>query len=195
MNAKQLTRWNIVLFSLIIPILAGIIGGMTVFVIMQIRDNEQNARIRNFYEDEMSAVVSPNTVKKMIDAKNTNYILVDLRTKAEYDKEHIVTAINIPAPGMTADQIVSAFTKLPKDKEIIVHCYSAYCTLGRTVGKLLSEHGIYVHEMDIGWSEWRYFWPLWNPGAKATDGTTYVTGGTSTSSALPQPCTAGAFGC
>ena len=160
-----------------------------------------NERVKNLYNDEMSVFVSPTTVKKMIDNGDKSYILVDLRSAAEYQKEHFVTAINIPAVSMNKQELVAAFAALPKDKEIIVHCYSAYCTLGRQVGQTLANNGIYVKELDVGWSELRYHWDLWNPGVKVTDGEKYIVKGTSTPSTdstgtpIPAPCVSGQFGC
>lgn len=96
-------------------------------------------------------------------------ILVDLRSAEEYEMSHVVGAINIPAyknPDQSAydeaDRIVNAFKALPKDKEIVVYCYSIPCMTGRKVGKMLADKGIYVKHLGIGWNEWRYDWKSWN---------------------------------
>jgi rhodanese-related sulfurtransferase len=152
--------------------------------------------MRAFYAGEMATVVSPTTIKKYIDEGNTNYILVDLRSQGEYEKEHIKSAVNIPASSMNTDQLVEAFKKLGTDKEIIVHCYSAYCTLGRQVGRALSERGIYVKELTAGWSEWRYHWDILNGGAKPEDNAKYLETGKADPTTTPIiPCTEGEFGC
>ena len=152
--------------------------------------------IRDFYAVEMASVVSPQELKQNIDNKKTDYILVDLRSQGEYEKEHFVTAINIPAGSMDEKQLVDSFKRLGTDKEIIVHCYSAYCTLGRQVGEALSKNGIYVKELTVGWSELRYHWDLWNPGAGVDDGKDYITTGKADPSNTPIiPCTEGVFGC
>ena len=186
------------LIPVIIPLFSGFIGIFIGIFINKIIPVNQNERISNFYEDEMSTVVSPTTLKKWIDTKDNNYILVDLRSTAEYNAEHFVTAINIPTVSMNTNQIVAAFSKLPKNKEIVIHCYSSYCTLGRQVGQTLAEHGIYVHELDAGWSELYYHWDLWNPGAKVTDGESYIVKGSSAPSPKPgviTPCVSGQYGC
>lgn len=46
-----------------------------------------------------------------------NYIIVDVRTKEEYDDGHVVGAINVPY-----DEILDA--SLDKDKTIVVYCRS-----------------------------------------------------------------------
>lgn len=184
--------------SVLLPIVYVILGSVIGIYGWTLREGQTNQRISTFYEDEMAVAVSPVTVRKLIDKKDANYILVDLRSKKEYDTEHIVTAVNVPAVSLTADQIVAQFRLLSKDKQIIVHCYSAYCTLGREIGRLLSRNGIYVKEMNIGWSEWKYYWALWNPGDDPKNGIPYVvtaTASSDTKDSVITPCTQGEFGC
>ncbi len=181
--------------SILLPLFCGFIGAALALWGYHTWQELPQTRIANTYEDEMVTFVSPTTVKKYIDQKNKNYILVDLRSKQEYDTEHITTAINIPAVSLNTDQLVASFKRLPTNKEIIVHCYSASCTLGRQVGQTLAEHGIYVKEMDVGWNEWRYHWDLWNPGAGPLDGKVYIVAGAADPNAPIIPCTVGMFGC
>lgn len=102
-------------------------------------------------------------------AWKTDFILVDLRSAEEYEVEHIKWAINIPAykdkdhsAYDQVDRIVGSFANLPKDKKIIVYCYSRACMTGRKVGKMLADNGIFVKHLGIGWNEWRYDWKSWN---------------------------------
>ena len=55
---------------------------------------------------------------KMISNSKDNYIIVDVRTKEEYDSEHIEGAINIPY------DTIGENTKLDKAKTIMVYCKS-----------------------------------------------------------------------
>lgn len=178
--------------------LFGVVGVLVGIYISRFLPENDNQRVYNFYHDEMAVSVSPTTLKKWIDTKDESYVLVDLRSATEYAKEHFATAVNIPASSMKAEEIVAAFKDLPQGKEVVVHCYSAYCTLGRQIGKLLSENDIFVKELNIGWSELRYHWDMWNPGAKVTDGEKYIIKGTESSTSatpLPSPCVTGEFGC
>lgn len=191
-RARQLGK------SVLLPIVYVILGSVIGIYGWTLREEQTNQRISTFYEDEMAVAVSPVTIRKLIDKKDTNYILVDLRSKKEYDTEHMVTAVNIPAVSLNADQIIAQFRLLPKDKQIIVHCYSAYCTLGREIGRLLSRNGIYVKEMNIGWSEWKYYWALWNPGDDPKNGIPYVVAtpvSSDNKNSVVAPCTQGEFGC
>lgn len=125
--------------------------------------------IKDFYITENAVHTSPHSIRKAIQKWNNKAIIVDLRSAEEYNISHIVTAINIPAyknPDESAydevDRIVWAFRKLPKDREIIVYCYSTPCMTGRKIGKMLVEHGIFVKHLGIGWNEWKYSWKSWN---------------------------------
>jgi rhodanese-related sulfurtransferase len=125
--------------------------------------------IAEFYDIENAVYVSPHGLRKSMDKGEQHYTIVDLRSQQEYEKEHVVGAVNIPAysdPDTSAygevDRIVAEFKNLPKDKEIVVYCYSMPCMTGRKIGKMLTEHGIYVKHLGIGWNEWRYYWNLWN---------------------------------
>lgn len=50
--------------------------------------------------------------------KENNYIIVDVRTKEEYESGHVVGAINIPY------DIIDNDTNLDKNKKILVYCKS-----------------------------------------------------------------------
>jgi len=125
------------------------------------------------------------------------FILVDIRTKEDYEREHIVGAINIDT-SQDLDVILAAFEALPDNQEIIIYCYSASCMNGRKAGNFLAENGVYVKELTIGWNEWRYGWQMWNYDTewetyKVED---YVVSGSEpgelpSSVGLPMPCPVG----
>lgn len=184
------------LATTIIPLSFAFLGAFVGVSLFEYSESRPQNHLKNYYRGEMATVVSPQTIKKYIDEKKSDYILVDLRSQGEYEKEHFITAINIPAGSMDEAQLVASFERLPKDKTVIVHCYSSYCTLGRQVGEALANHGIYVKELTVGWSELRYHWDLWNPGAGVDDGKDYIVTGKADPSNTPIiPCTVGAFGC
>jgi len=191
---------------LFISIAGGIIGSLISTKIQS--GNLANELIKEYYDIENAVLVSPHSLRKRMDKKDTNYILVDLRSPQEYQREHIKTAINIPAyinPDTSAynevERITQAFQKLPKDKEIIVYCYSIPCMTGRKIGKMLADHGVYVKSLGIGWNEWRYFWRLWNHEHEwsLTKVEDYIEKGTvsesSDSADYISPCTEGDFDC
>lgn len=196
-------------------ILAAVIGALvSSLVTISILNNQKpktltsDDLIKEFYDMENAVYVSPHSLRRQMDKGEQNYILVDLRSPQEYEKEHIILAINIPAykdPNTSAyeekDRIISEFKKLPQDKDIIVYCYSMPCMTGRKVGKMLSDNGIFIKHLGIGWNEWRYFWTMWNHEHEwnLTRPEDYIMSGTQPGTPqkkeLPSSCGEGALAC
>ncbi|MAF36740.1 hypothetical protein CL622_06505 [archaeon] len=161
-------KW-VVKITLLALIIGALAGGVTAHLILENQLQDREAIIKDFYYTETAIHVSPHHIRKAMDKGESDFILVDLRSQEEYEREHIIGAINIPAysdPEHSAydqvDRIVSEFAALPKDKDVIVYCYSIPCMTGRKVGKILADSGIYVKHLGVGWNEWRYFWTMWN---------------------------------
>ena len=184
---------------------AGIVSSL---IILKAIPPSRASLIREFYAVENAVHVSPHSIRKGIQEGKSDFILVDLRSAEEYKKEHIVGAVNIPAykdkdtsDYGAVDRIVGAFQALPKNKNVIVYCYSMPCMTGRKIGQMLTEHGIYVQHLNIGWNEWRHFWTLWNHEHEwsATKVEDYIASGkepgTFKGSKIITPCTEGQFGC
>lgn len=194
---------------ILLAILAGAIGGsLSTLGILQWKLTDRASLISEFYAVENAVHVSPHSIRKGIAEGKNSFVLVDLRSAEEYEQEHIVGAVSIPAykdPDHSAyddvDRIVDAFRKLPKDKDIIVYCYSIPCMTGRKIGGMLTEHGIYVQHLGIGWNEWRHFWTLWNHEHEwsKTSAEDYIVSGkepgTFKGTPTIAPCTEGQFGC
>ena len=160
--------------SLIIVLIAGFIAGAAstgLYLSQQsIEDTEQ--LIANFYATETAVLVSPHGLRGKMDKGVDDFILVDVRSSEEYEEEHVIGAINIPAytdrytsAYGDVERIVDSFRELEiqnPNKDLIVYCYSIPCMTGRKVGHMLAENDIYVRELGVGWNEWRYQWTSWN---------------------------------
>src|SRR3989344_2838981 len=172
MKLKKLISKQILNTLLLSAVVGAIIGAVTAYAILSTQKDVKktsNELIYDFYATENAVYASPHSLRRKMDKGDKNYILVDLRSPQEYEKEHIIGAVNIPAykdPDTSAyeevDRIVNQFTQLAKDQEVIVYCYSVPCMTGRKVGLMLAEKGIFVKHLGIGWNEWRHFWTLWN---------------------------------
>jgi len=199
-------------YNLILPIVIGALAGLiSSFVFLSMYTPSQERLTQEFYDVETAVHVSPHHIRKNIGKGHKDFILVDLRSQQEYEDEHVVGAVSIPAysdPDTSAygdtDRIVNAFKELTMknaDKDIIVYCYSIPCMTGRKVGKMLADNDVYVKHLGIGWNEWRYYWDLWNHPHELsqTDVLDFVTSGPEpgeyTGDLDIQPCIEGEFGC
>ncbi|AOT69415.1 sulfurtransferase [Geosporobacter ferrireducens] len=75
--------------------------------------------------------ISEDDAKALLDAKDDSVIFLSIRSAEDYAKGHIESAMNIPF-GKGMEQ---KFNTLPKDKKIIVYCYTGQ-TAGQTVAGL-----------------------------------------------------------
>ncbi|OGD30076.1 hypothetical protein A3A25_02865 [Candidatus Azambacteria bacterium RIFCSPLOWO2_01_FULL_46_26] len=197
---------------LISAVVGAVAAGAVAFGVIRYQKPQEPTNeelIKDFYLTENAVHVSPHSLRtKMMKGQTGDYVLVDLRSQEEYEREHIITAVNIPAykdPNTSAydekDRIIGAFRALPKDKDVIVYCYSTPCMTGRKIGKMLAENGIYVKQLGIGWNEWRYVWNLWNHDGEApTNVLDYVVSGKEPGvpkgiKELPSPCGEGDLSC
>lgn len=208
----------ILLLAALVGALAGAIGGIAAQRQLVLAPGAapapapatKESLIADYYAVENAAHVSPHGLRVKMQQGDTSFTLVDLRSAEEYAVEHVAGAVNIPAYSDKAtsaygdvERIVGAFRALPKDRTIIVYCYSTACMTGRKIGLMLAEHGVYVQHLGIGWNEWRHDWTAWNhewewATTKVED---FIATGTEpgTPKRLPvdptKPCVVGQFGC
>lgn len=103
----------------------------------------------NAYFANMPADVYKISEKDFVDkvkAKDKSIFVLDIRTKADYDKGHIKGAVNAP----WGVDITAALDKLPQDKTILLYCYTGQ-TAGQTV-VLLNIAGFDAKSVNLGWN-------------------------------------------
>jgi len=86
--------------------------------------------------------IEPSALKKLTENPVDSIWILDVRSEAAYQKEHIPTAKSFPKPT-----VMSRLNEIPKDKYLII-----YCTVGanaRIVSKQLKKAG-YKRYMDWG---------------------------------------------
>lgn len=149
--------------TLISLVIGAFSGAFLTFMIMDLSKGEidVNELRAEFYAEEAATHVSPHSIRERMDKGDDSFILVDIRAVEDYEREHIIGAINIDTSRALAETLED-FKALPADKEIIIYCYSTACMNGRKAGNFLAENGVYVKEMTVGWNEWRYAWEMWN---------------------------------
>ncbi len=183
LNTKTYNFFHVLLIAAVVGVFAG--TGAT-YILNAQRLKNTDRLIEEFYAIENAVYVSPHSVRKQM--SEPRIVLVDLRSQEEYETAHIIGAVSIPAykdPNTSAygdvSRIVESFRQLiarNPDKDIVVYCYSMPCMTGRKIGQMLAEHDIYVKHLGIGWSEWRYYWSLWNhDGEKQVNPNDYIVKG------------------
>src|SRR3989344_6621466 len=114
-----------ILTIVLIAILFGALGGIgATYAFMNFIEPEFNQEqlIAEFYAVETAVHISPHSVRKGLDSGDKSFILVDLRSQAEYEKEHIIGAVSIPAykdPDTSAygdvERITNSFKELKQN--------------------------------------------------------------------------------
>lgn len=101
-------------------------------------------------------IVSTDDLKAMIDAKRA-FVLIDARTKDEYQEAHIVKALNIPEKEF--EKLLSI---LPQDRgtRLVIYCNGVKCGKSRKVAVKTAEAGytdilIYAEGFPV-WEERAY---------------------------------------
>ena len=94
--------------------------------------------------------VTVEVVKKAIDTKE-DFLLLDVRTRQEYDKSHLTGAMNIPV-----DEVAEKAPKVLRDKNktIYVYCFSGSRSI-LAVDALLQLGYTKVFDMSHGMLAWR----------------------------------------
>lgn len=133
---------------------------------------QNNNSYVNYYDSKVLVDVSPHWLRIAMSEWESKYIIVDLRSEDEYNTDHIITAVSIPAYKNRyesayddKERIVKAFHELQQqypDKKIVTYCYSGACMTSTKVWQMLAHEGINVQHLNIGWNERKYHWTLWN---------------------------------
>jgi phage shock protein E len=97
----------------------------------------------DFTEDSLA------TVKKNIDQKKA--VLVDVRSKDEWDKGHVEGAIFLPITKLEQLEPDKLAKVLPKRKILYTHC--AVGMRAEAAGEILAEHGYEVRVLQPGYDK------------------------------------------
>ena len=103
-----------------------------------------------FFEEKLKYEIDPYSVRKIVDEKDSSYLIVDVRDVDSYNKGHIPTAINVPS-----HEWEQHLDKLPQNKKLILYCYHVVCFAAPHVALELAKKGYDVMEMVGGFDEWQ----------------------------------------
>lgn len=107
---------------------------------------------KKHFEEKLKVTLGPVELKHLMDDPKAwgNVLLIDVRSKEGYQKEHVPGAVNIPE-----EELEARLGEIPKDKEIIVYCWTLTCHLAAHAGLTLANQGYFVRELEGGIEEWK----------------------------------------
>ena len=94
--------------------------------------------------------IKPAEVLKMMQDKDTSFVLVDTQPEMAYTQSHVPGAINYPFQERLTPPI-----PLPRDKTLILYCPCTHDEDSISMAKKLAEFGYYnVKILEGGWYKW-----------------------------------------
>jgi rhodanese-related sulfurtransferase len=96
--------------------------------------------------------ISATEVKKMIEANQTDFLVVDVQPKEVYDMEHVKDAVSFPL-----ETPLTSAGNLPMDKMLILYCACAHDEDSTDAATQLIEKFGYknVKLLEGGWINWK----------------------------------------
>jgi rhodanese-related sulfurtransferase len=113
-------------------------------------DQDQGPMDPTMMEAPPPTFIKPAEVLKMMQDKNTSFVLVDTQPQMAYAQSHIPGAINYPFQERLTPPI-----PLPRDKTLILYCPCTHDEDSISMAKKLAEFGYYnVKILEGGWYKW-----------------------------------------
>ncbi len=100
---------------------------------------------------KLSIETDPADVRLDLQRGQDSFLLIDARSVQDFEECHIPGAINMPYRKITAESIAH----LPKEKLLVVYCWSPGCNSATKAALRLSALGFQVKEMLGGIEYWR----------------------------------------
>lgn len=113
-------------------------------------DQDQGPMDPTMMEAPPPTFIKPAEVLKMMQDKDTSFVLVDTQPEMAYAQSHIPGAINYPFQERLTPPI-----PLPRDKTLILYCPCTHDEDSISMAKKLAEFGYYnVKILEGGWYKW-----------------------------------------
>jgi rhodanese-related sulfurtransferase len=103
-----------------------------------------------YFTAKLEAEWGPFDLKKALETRAEEIVVLDTRSAEAYAEEHIPQAVNIPEA-----ELDKRLDELPKNKEYVPYCWSMTCHLATRAALSLSRKGFTVHELAGGIKAWK----------------------------------------
>ena len=108
------------------------------------------AQLARYFGAKLSAELGPHNVKRLIDAGERGFVILDVRSAEGYRAGHVPGAVHIPF-----EELPKRMKELPKDKDIITYCWDTTCVLCTKAAYVLASRGYRAKEMLGGIDVWQ----------------------------------------
>src|SRR6267143_1738935 len=106
---------------------------------------------RLHYYGKLSYETDPSDVHTDLEKGPAAFVLVDARSKVDFDERHIPGAMNVPYRTISAETTKN----LSKDKPVVVYCWGPGCNAATKAAVRLATLGFRVKEMIGGVEYWQ----------------------------------------
>lgn len=110
---------------------------------------QQRKIMKESYEARLLTEIDSYSVLQQVKGERKDLFIIDVRDAKSYAEGRIPGAINIPY-----EEIEHRFRSIPKDKTVVVYCWSAECMLAPRSALKMSQLEIFPKVMRTGWEEW-----------------------------------------
>lgn len=108
------------------------------------------SKLKDDFINNLDGIQTLNMDEVMEKANNESIILVDLRSKEEFETGHIPGAISMPM-----NKLDTMMLELPKNAEVIAYCQGPVCAYSALAVEKLQQEGFKAYRLDAGINEWQ----------------------------------------
>lgn len=105
---------------------------------------------RDHFRSKLAFETDPWDVKTDMERGRADFVVIDVRSREDYDARHIAGAISLPHRTMNAETTAH----LPKDKVLVTYCWGPGCNASTKGARRLAALGFHVKEMIGGLEYW-----------------------------------------
>lgn len=109
------------------------------------------------------SIYDPVRLKTRLKLGDKDLLIIDLRSKKEFSKGHVRSAINIAWQEDLSAWLKQFKKQSLKNKTIILYEHSQASVLPQELSLYLKKEGYPVYYLAIGYNEWRHFYTFWLP--------------------------------
>ena len=108
------------------------------------------AQLARYFEHKLAAELGPHNVKRLLQERPQELVLLDVRSREGYRQGHLPGAVHIPF-----EELPMRLGELSKRQEVITYCWDVTCLLSTKAAYVLATHRYRAREMLGGIEAWQ----------------------------------------